>query len=67
MNQRHKVAQSVVPGAPLVTVDGLIVGGIDIATEVLPTRQRKLHRQVLGVEFERDQTSPGEVLALVEF
>src|SRR5688572_12592342 len=38
ISHRHQIAQRVIPRAPLVAIDGLIVHCIDFATQILPSR-----------------------------
>ena len=38
---RHQIAQRIVPGAPLVAIEGLVVLGVDLAAEILPAMKRE--------------------------
>ena len=64
---RNQIAECIVPGAPFVTVEGLIVSSIEAAAQIAPISHRKAQLYVFWIERKRDQAGAGKVLVLVEF
>lgn len=64
---RNQISERIVPGAPFVTVEGLIVSSIEAEAQIAPISHRKAQLYVFWIERKRDQAGAGKVLVLVEF
>ena len=67
MNRWNQIAQRVVPGAPFVAVERLVVLRVDLTAKFLPMGKPKTAFKIFRVECEGHEPWAGKVLALVEF